>query len=112
MINESLWYMKEHAPQAELSAFGRRQSWNGFYYYSMFYATRAFHFRGGRDWLRWYQYVKRMLLTEQIEDKDANNTHWGKGFGYEEAGGNSYYATAMALLILQTPNKYLPISQK
>jgi hypothetical protein len=55
---------------------------------------------GGQYWSQWFPAVRRELLLRQ----DAE----GK---WTDAHGESY-ATAMALIILQMPQRYLPIFQR
>jgi hypothetical protein len=56
--------------------------------------------RGGEDWLQWYPVIRDELIQRQ----QAQGS-WSDSFGSE-------YGTAMALIILQTPNNYLPIFQR
>ena len=56
--------------------------------------------RGGEDWDQWYPAIRDELLRRQTAAG-----FWTDGFGNE-------YGTAMALIILQMPNNYLPIFQR
>jgi hypothetical protein len=70
------------------------------YFYGHYYAVQAMWIAGGEYWSGWYPAIRDELL------------------GSQQAPGNwqdqicSHYATAMACLILQIPNNYLPILQK
>ncbi|NDE64156.1 MAG: prenyltransferase, partial [Chlamydiae bacterium] len=48
----------------------------------------------------WFPYIRDELITRQRPD----------GSWFDQVCG--HYATAMACLVLQTPNNYLPIFQK
>ncbi len=69
------------------------------YYYFQYYAVQAAFQRGGDYWRRWYDYIRRDLLALQEAD----------GRWTDLVGPN--YATAMAAIILQFPNQYLPITE-
>jgi squalene cyclase len=69
------------------------------YYYAQYYAVQAAFQRGGAYWKRWYEWIKNELLFLQEPD----------GSWTDLVGSN--YATAMALIILQMPNQYLPITE-
>jgi hypothetical protein len=56
---------------------------------------------GGEHWATWWPAIRSLLLQTQ----DAN----GK---WEDSSAGEEYGTAMALIILQMPKRYLPIFQK
>ena len=70
------------------------------YYYGHYYASQAMFFAGDEYWPKWFPWVRKQL----IEKQDATGK-WKSQHG-------DAYATAMALLILQVPNRLLPIFQK
>ncbi len=70
------------------------------YYYGQYYAVQAAFQAGGDYWRRWYEYIRRDLLVLQ----DPRSGAWR-----DLVGAN--YATAMATIILQLPNQYLPITE-
>lgn len=70
------------------------------YFYGNYYATQAMFMAGGDAWKRYWPAVRADLLKKQLADGSWNG----------EAG--SAYATAMACIILQVPNRLLPILQK
>jgi len=72
----------------------------GHYYYGHYYAVQAMYLAGGQYWSQWFPAIRRELLLRQ----DAE----GK---WADAHGESY-GTAMALIILQMPQRYLPIFQR
>jgi hypothetical protein len=55
---------------------------------------------GGKFWQDWYPSIRDELVSSQRAD----------GSWLDQICG--HYATAMACLILQVPNNYLPILQK
>jgi hypothetical protein len=70
------------------------------YYYAHYYAALAMWTAGGQYWLEWFPAIRDDLLAR------ARGGVWND-FQYGGA-----YATAMACIILQLPNNYLPILQK
>lgn len=69
------------------------------YFYGQYYAVQAAFQAGGAYWIRWYEWIKGDLLDLQEAD----------GSWRDLVGPN--YATAMAAIILQMPNQYLPITE-
>jgi hypothetical protein len=70
------------------------------YFYGHYYAVQAMWTAGGTFWSEWFPAIRDELIANQMKDgswKDALCTHYG---------------TAMACIILQVPNNYLPILQK
>lgn len=72
------------------------------YYYGNYYAAQAMYLAGGEMWRKWWPACRDDLLKRQ--DKSSG------GWLNHHAGGP--YATAMALIVLQMPKRYLPIFQK
>jgi hypothetical protein len=70
------------------------------YYYGHYYAVQAMYLAGGRFWSQWWPAVRDELIARQ----DVNG-------GYFSNYGGAY-ATAMSLIVLQMPKRYLPIFQK
>ena len=92
-IQEGLRYIWKERP-------GRFEAAGHFdYYYFQYYAVQAAFQRGGDYWRNWYDYIRRDLLAIQEAD----------GCWTDLVGSN--YATAMATIILQFPNQYLPITE-
>ena len=94
-IREGLEYLWNNRPSVHTIA--PRQTFD--YYYGQYYAVQAAFQAGGTYWNRWYQAVKKDLLSLQAPD----------GRWEDLVGPN--YATAMAIIILQMPNQYLPITE-
>ncbi len=70
------------------------------YYYGHYYAAQAMWIRGGEDWLEWYPAIR-----DELSHRQTSQGNWFDNVGSE-------YGTAMALIILQMPNNYLPIFQR
>jgi len=76
----------------------RRQS---HFFYGHYYAAQAMWQSGDTYWLKWYPAICDELLRQQQPDG-----HW------PDPAIGSAYGTAMACIILQIPNDYLPIFQR
>lgn len=70
------------------------------YFYGHYYAVQAMWVAGGKYWTDWFPAIRDELLKSQ-----QANGQW-----HDQICG--HYATAMACIILQVPNNYLPILQK
>ncbi len=72
-----------------------------FFFYTQLYASQAMFQRGGPEWAAYLPRIRRELLEMR------------KGYPYwDQPGLGKTYATAIALLILQLPLRYLPIHQR
>jgi len=80
---------------------GRNTAGQAHYYYGQYYAVQAMYLAGGESWKKWWPAIRSELI-----DKQAGNGGWLD----HHAGGA--YASAMALIVLQMPKRYLPIFQK
>jgi hypothetical protein len=74
------------------------------FFYGHYYAAQAMYLAGGRSWAVWWPAVREDLLSRQSRND-------GEGFWVDTSNG-PVYATAMALVVLQMPKRYLPIFQK
>ena len=72
------------------------------YYYGQYYAALAMWTAGGKYWSEWFPAIRDELIQKS---RAAPRGIWSDYHG-------SAYATAMACIILQLPNNYLPIMQK
>ncbi|MFO1022881.1 MAG: prenyltransferase/squalene oxidase repeat-containing protein [Planctomycetales bacterium] len=70
------------------------------FFYGHYYAVQGMWLAGGDSWQQWYPAIQKELLSQQMSDGS-----WGDHFSPE-------YGTAMACIILQMPNCYLPIFQR
>jgi len=93
-ITKGLAYLMTFLPQADVP----RQE--NYYYYGHYYAVQAMWHAGGENWNRWYPAIRDELIANQHHDGS-----WSDAISDD-------FATSMALLILQTPNNYLPIFQR
>jgi prenyltransferase beta subunit len=94
-IKKGLDYLMGFMPQVH--EFNRGDN---HYYYGHYYAVQAMWHAGGEYWLKWYPAVRDALIARQSDDGT-----WNDAICME-------YGTAMACIILQIPNNYLPIFQR
>ena len=71
------------------------------FFYGHYYAVQAMFQEGGPHWAEWYPRIRDALVARQ---RGADGS-WSDEICPE-------YGTAMALIILQVPNAYLPIFQR
>ena len=98
---KGLEFMLKNRPgslQSAATLRGRQERMH--YFYGHYYAVQAMWTAGGTYWSNWYPAIRDELLACRQED------------GSWDDGIDSHYATAMACIILQVPNNYLPILQK
>src|SRR5205823_6819876 len=69
----------------------------GHYYYGHYYAVQAMFLAGGDYWATWYPSIRDQLIAKQQPS------------GCWQGDNSQDYSTAMALIILQMPNRYLPV---
>jgi hypothetical protein len=93
-IRDGIAYLRQYTREIKL---GSRYS---HYFYGHYYAAQAMWIRGGDDWTEWYPAIRAELVRRQ-----SVSGYWTDSICNE-------YGTAMALIILQIPNNYLPIFQR
>jgi hypothetical protein len=93
-ITAGLSYLAKHLPG------GAASKDEPYYFYAHYYAAQAMWHAGGERWQRWYPAIRDQLVARQRED----------GSWIDPVG--PAYGTAMACIILQAPNNYLPILQR
>jgi hypothetical protein len=71
---------------------------NTHYFYGQYYAVQAMFLAGGDYWAEWYPAIRDELIQRQ----DRATGGWSMEI-------NEDYCTASALIILQMPNRYLPV---
>ena len=76
-----------------------------FPYYTLYYVTQAAFRLGGDTWTKLWKASSDYLVAHQLEDGS-----WPQSRTYEEPG--RMYATAMALLTLDAPNRLVPVQQR
>lgn len=93
-IRKGLEYLMQNMPRAE--DFSR----DTHAMYGHYYAVQAMWQAGGEHWRKWYPAVQEVLVRQQQQDGSWQDLIC------------SEYGTAMACIILQMPNNYLPIFQR
>ena len=91
-LTRGLKYLKAVKPGTGM---GEEES---YFFYGHYYASQAMFLAGGEYWSGYYPAIRDVLIRRQ----DKTSGRWSG-----EAGDD--YATAMALIILQMPNRYLPV---
>ncbi len=93
-IERGLHYVMDFLPR------GGAASRESHYFYGHYYAVQAMWHAGGDYWAKWFPAIRDELLLRQQE-----TGAWADAICTE-------YGTAMATIILQMPNNYLPIFQR
>ncbi len=93
-LTNGLDYLEQFQPGKENA--GR----DGYYFYAHYYAAQAMWHAGGERWQQWYPAIRDELVARQRADNS-----WIDSICVE-------YGTAMACIVLQVPNNYLPILQR
>lgn len=78
---------------------------NHFPFYANYYASQAMYQVGHRYWREYFQWVREELL-----DSQRPNGGWRPRFGSIET--SPAQCTAMALIVLQLPYRFLPIHER
>jgi prenyltransferase beta subunit len=95
-LKRGLEYVARFQPGRARGGAGAGQQF-GHYFYGQYYAAQAMFLAGGDYWGNWYPAIRDELLAKQQEDG-----RWS-GEVCDE------YCTACALIVLQMPNRYLPV---
>jgi len=96
-IDKGLVYLKKSG-KPKANAAGARVG--GHYFYGHYYAAQAMYLAGGEHWADWFPAIREDLLKKQ------------QGDGRWSASHGDAYGTAMACIVLQIPNRLLPIFQR
>jgi hypothetical protein len=91
-ISRAMAYLRQYTPGVNPPPEGESH-----YFYGNYYAVQAMFLAGGDSWGTYYPAVRDQLIQRQ---QSAGN--WSGDYTED-------YSTAMALLILQMPNRYLPV---
>ncbi len=95
-IAKGLQYVAQFVPQKGVARRDRN-----YYFYGHYYAALAMWQAGGDDWARWYPAIRDELTSLQRPDGS-----------WADSTISPEFDTAMACLVLQVPNNYLPIFQR
>jgi hypothetical protein len=98
-IEKGLKYLQQFTPGRQFSA---REIPPQHYWYGQYYAALAMWTAGDDYWTPWFPAIRDELLNK----RRAGGGTWSDPYH------GAPYAHAMALIILQLPNNYLPILQK
>ena len=93
-VSRALNYLMRHKPTSDASGIENH------FFYGHYYAVQAMWHAGGNYWRGWYPAIRDVLLARRKED----------GSWFDQICPE--YGTAMACLILQMPDNYLPIFQR
>lgn len=99
-VERGLQYLMQSKPNG--SGFYRSTPENH-YFYGHYYAAQAMWTAGGKYWQDWFPAIREELLNRARQRGDG---------GWTDNSVGTDYGTAMACIILQIPNNYLPIFQK
>lgn len=94
-IERGLAYLLRFPPRGDLVRY------DAHYFYGQYYAVQAMWHAGDERWQQWYPAIRDELTTRQLPEGS-----------WADSLINNEYATAMACLVLQMPNNYLPIFQR
>lgn len=97
MVMSALRFLKERSPGIINNNFGH-------YYYGHYYAIQAMVQAGDEFYADWYPLIRDALIRKQNK-----NGSWGKNYKGKKTTG---YETPMAIIILATPHRYIPIYQR
>ena len=93
-ITKGLDYLMNFLPKQGV------MSREAYYFYGHYYAIQAMWHAGGERWQRWYPAIREELVSRQLKD----------GSWMSEIAPD--YGAAMACIVLQMPNNFLPIFQR
>ncbi len=102
-IDSGLNYLMQFKPNGQVNSYRARGMNEIHYFYGHYYAAQAMWTAGGKYWQEWFPAVRDDLLARQRASNDGS---------WQDHMVCADYATAMACIILQIPNNYLPIMQK
>ena len=109
-VKKGLEYLRQYEPRpGNKCGFMADPEANLHYFYGHYYAVQAMWIHGGDYWRPGYPAIRDDLVQGTYHNK-----HDGPGYGSWEDRNHfdTDYCTAMALIILQVPNNYLPILQR
>ncbi len=99
MVKSALRFLKERSPGIINNNFGH-------YYYGHYYAIQAMVQAGDDHYAKWYPLIRDALIRKQ--NKQGAWIGVAKGVKVKVVG----YETPVAIIILATPHRYIPIYQR
>ena len=99
MVMSALRFLKERSPGIIDNNFGH-------YYYGHYYAIQAMVQAGDDYYAEWYPLIRDALIRKQ----DSSGS-WG-GNRNKKGSKAVSYETPMAIIVLATPHRYIPIYQR
>jgi hypothetical protein len=90
-VEKALKWLMKYLP-------GKGSGNTSYFFYGHYYAVQAMWHAGGDYWKQWYPAIREVLLKSQASDGSWTDNEVCSEFG-----------TAMACIILQMPNNFLPI---
>jgi hypothetical protein len=93
-VRRGIEYLQKNTPPL------KSLSGHSYLLYGHYYAAQAMWHVGGNSWNSWYPLIRDFLVANQ-----EKNGSWYEAISPE-------YSAAMACLVLQMPNNYLPIFQR
>ena len=97
LVDSAIRYLNSLSPDI----FGAGMKY--YYYYAHYYAIQAMVQAGDDEYSKWYPQIRDALIKQQ-----TGNGAWGKA----AKPGCISYETPMAIIILSTPHRYIPIYQR
>lgn len=92
-VRRGVAYIEQFTPANNANA----EAMNGHFYYGQYYAVQSMFLAGGQHWAKWFPAIRGQLLKMQTPQGN-----WAGDLTEE-------YATAMSLIVLQMPKRYLPV---
>jgi hypothetical protein len=96
-LDRGLNYLRQYTPTKNTPAGSEMMERDGHFFYGNYYSVQAMFLAGGDYWATWYPMIRDQLISRQ-----SIAGSWA-GEVTED------YCTSMALIILQMPNRYLPV---
>jgi len=100
-IKEGLDYLRRYF-DSFTERYGRRERGHYFFWYGNYYGVQAMYMAGEPYWTPYFTSLRDELLSLQAKDGSFPN----------EVGPGTAFGTAMGVLILEIPYRFLPIFQR
>ena len=100
-IKEGLDYLRRYN-DSFTAQYGRRERGHYFFWYGNYYGVQAMYMAGEPYWTPYFTALRDELLQLQAKDGSFPN----------EVGPGTAFGTAMGVLILEIPYRFLPIFQR